>query len=138
MKYRDYFKFALVRNPWDRLVSCYFDKIVAKKMFHHLHGMEFDAFVDYVATRNLRTIDRHLRLQTCLMPSNDLDFIGRFENLTEDVNEIFRRLHIDVQQQPHLNSSKHAHYSEYYNDHTRELVAKIYRDDVERFEYSFD
>ena len=66
-EYNHYFKFCFVRNPWDRLVSCYKNKIsfdesakgtqvennfirYLKKIKAFKQGMTFDEFVDVVSS----------------------------------------------------------------------------------------
>lgn len=137
-RFEGYFKFALVRNPWDRLLSCYFDKIVGRKMFHEHHGKSFEEFIEYVAGLDLRTADDHLRLQACVFPIDEVDYVGRFERLHDDVTTIFSRLGIHGARLPHRNRSQHDHYSRYYDARTRELVGRIYAQDIDLFEYLFE
>jgi hypothetical protein len=66
-----------------------------------------------------------------------VDFVGRFENLQEDFNEICLRLEIPEVRLPFENRSKHRHYKEYYNQHTIQLVGDAYKEDIELLHYDF-
>ena len=62
--------------------------------------------------------------------------MGRFERLEDDARVIFDRLGIRATV-PHQNRSRHEHYRQYYDDHTRALIEEHFRDDIDAFGYSF-
>ena len=93
-EYRDYFRFAFVRNPWDRLVSCYSNKF--SDMGKGLGGprqraeefspdMSFAEFVEAVHATPDEEANPHFRSQHAVVcdPQGRVmaDFVGRFENL---------------------------------------------------------
>lgn len=139
-KYKKYFKFAFVRNPWDRVVSCYCNKVLTQGQysFRECFGKGFDYFVDYISRQNLETADAHIRLQTALIPLDKVDFVGRLENFNEDLLYVMSMLGLNHVAIPHKNKTHHTHYSTYYTKKTRRIIAEKYRKDIEAFGYQFE
>jgi hypothetical protein len=124
--FNHYFKFSFVRNPWGRLVSWYFFK---------RPKVPFRAWI-----KNLPKSGGQERLQYDYLHKGGkllVDFIGRFENLQEDFNYVCDKIGIPPQQLPHRNKTKHKHYTEYYDDEARAIVAELYAKDIEYFGYEF-
>lgn len=148
-KFRAYFKFAFVRNPWDRLVSSYFflqrggmnevDRAwAAENLAAH---PTFDNFVHEWLTDENAMRFPHFRPQAFYLAGPDgkvmMDFVGRFEAIGDDFAEVVRRLGRETVL-PVSNKSEHAHYSTYYDDETRRIVGRVYARDAEIFGYRFD
>ena len=67
-----------------------------------------------------------------------VDFVGRFENLTEDFRKICSSIGLTGVELKHQNKSARGHYQEYYDLETRDLVARHWERDIDLFKYSFD
>ena len=63
--------------------------------------------------------------------------VYRYENFTSDLQKILTRFEI-AKAIPSVNKSGHQHYSTYYSEMTREIVRKIYAEDIRRFGYTFE
>ena len=138
-KHKDYFKFAFVRNPWARVVSCYFDKVKeGHNVFEVCFDQDFECFVDFIAKQDLKTADRHIRLQTALIPVDEVDFIGHTENFANDMRYVMTVLGFANLEIPHKHSSQHEHYSHYYTERTKKIIARKYKKDIEAFGYTFE
>lgn len=145
-KYSDYFIFASCRNPYERVVSAWnylqrdFDTKY-KRSFPK--GLSFKDTLLNLPEQKEGVYDyAHItECQTdCILNSSGTpitDMIIKFENLQEDFNIVCDKIGIPHQQLPHKNKSKHKHYTEYYDDETKQIVAKRYAKDIVYFGYEY-
>jgi len=138
------FKFAFVRNPWDLQVSSFHH--IRRERPHLMAGHDdFETFLRYKFDPN-RPYQFHI--DTSIEPQSDylvdlhgrvaVDFIGRYENFAADFGEACRRIGIAPPPLTHRRRAKNrGEYRRYYSDATAELVAGRFRQDIDRFDYSF-
>ena len=129
------FSFAFVRNPWDWELSHY--KYILRKPRHpnHDEAKRLGTFSEYVRWR----CDRKFQLQKSFVVHQGkrvVDFVGRFESLDADFQEVARRLNISAKLK-RLNQTRRSVYQEHYDDRTRELIANTFAADIEEFGYEF-
>ncbi|MFZ9061676.1 MAG: sulfotransferase family 2 domain-containing protein [Steroidobacteraceae bacterium] len=130
-------KFAFVRNPWDRLVSWY--AYLLKDTTHRRHRQVAAGSFEDFARAELRRDDRSQWWMIANQAGElGLDFVGRFENLEQDVAEVCRRLGLPVAPLPRENVSTRRPYQEYYSRELAVLVGVRWAREVEAFGYRFD
>lgn len=144
-----YFKFAFVRNPWDRLYSAYRylksggwneeDKIWSET---HLTGCnDFKSFVkERLTDKNIMKHIHFMSQHHFICDTNGhllIDYLAYFETINDDYNKIADKLRIDSKLNHH-NASPVASYLSAYNDETRKIVADVYSKDIALFGYEFD
>jgi hypothetical protein len=139
----DYFKFAFVRNPWDRTVSCWKKNAPGYKSFSSF----LDALPYLDSPRKSKMGRKRRGVIWHSLPQLDhicdakgkliVDYVGRFENLQEDLGIVCDKLGIAEKKLPHCNKSKHKPYWEYYTDSRRRFVYELYKREIEYFGYKF-
>jgi chondroitin 4-sulfotransferase 11 len=161
-----YFKFAFVRNPWARVVSCYLDKVVnpndrASKILDRFPELPpnapFADFVHFLAETeggSDRYADRHWMSQYRFVADEEgtplsIDHVGRSEGLQEEFRHVCRRLDLPEIELPYLNTrhgwrgsvsdveEHRAYYRDFYTSETRAQVARRYERDIDLFGYEY-
>lgn len=133
----DYFRFAFVRNPFDRFVStCAF-----------LNRQNPNFRANSLQWMKVALGRPAFRARILMTPQSDLlsdatgelgvNFVGRYETLQTSLDTIFDQLGLPLVQLNVRNSSEHTHYREYYDDHLRSLVEQLYFTDLQNFNYTY-
>lgn len=150
---KGYFKFTYVRNPYERLVSCYESKYhTDKKRFQrklleydtYLFGYirednGFDNFIKRIAKIPESCMDCHFGSQYALTHDKRgrklVDYIGPYENIEEDYKKIQEKY--GLKELPHYNKTggEKRDWRSYYTLETAEIVYKKYKKDFENFGY---
>jgi hypothetical protein len=133
----DYFKFAFVRNPFDRFVSY----------------CAFMTRADGAFLKNPQQVMRYILFQARPMqhvlfqPQHTFvtdadgtmlaDRVGRVEDMQSSYDAICERIGIPTASLGQVNSSRRGSYRDYYDQPLIDGVAELYRRDLELFGYEF-
>jgi len=154
-----YFKFAFVRNPYSRLLSCYLDRILTtssnpSRQFRkdikniHLTGSDisFTMFLETICKQKSPKQNSHWRDQSddILFDMVPFDHIAKFENLWEEMafisTQVFGKVH-PLMEDRNINASPKKTDSdkkilEYYDQRLADMVYERFRADFENFGYA--
>jgi O-antigen/teichoic acid export membrane protein len=147
-KFGKFYKFTFVRNPWDRLVSTYFflqrggmdpqDKQWAASNLANYPT--FESFVKGWLTPESINTWVHFYPQHYFICDDagevKLDFVGRMENIEADFAVVANQVHCK-NQLVKVNVGNQRHYSYYYTDELKDIVARVYARDIALFGYEF-
>jgi hypothetical protein len=134
-KYPQYYKFTCLRNPWDRMVSCW--KMFTKKRIPDLkhtfqisdHNLSFEEFLDQAFEKR----NHHWEPYNKYLPINnnkpDLDLIIEIKNINQGWDIIKQVLDIDTNIKVR-NKTDHYYYKEYYRKYYWKKVEKEFYEEL--------
>lgn len=155
-QYNAYYKFAFVRNPWDRLFSLYNFMTHSKEI--NRQGQIFDqeeaerrGFKWFLLENRMKStrvklygVDLNVCQQTT--PQLDwlsdgdkliVDFVGTYENLQQDFQLVSDSLKLDATL-PWENKHTRRRYIDVYDNEMIDFVAHYHKKDIDMFGYTFD
>lgn len=136
------FKFAFVRNPWDRTLSLYSHYIQKSTKYNDWKKQGFDFWaintLEHLHT-HIRWGEDHFLTQQVEWLEPGVDFVGRFEYLIEDFNEVSKHIGNKAQiKHNRRTSTNHKNYKDVYTEEAKEKVAKVFARDIDYFGFTFD
>jgi len=134
-KKEDWYVFAVIRNPFDRVVSFY----------HHMlvHRNLSSTFNDWVCHHLEKEFFAQKTTYKSMFYYNDelcIDHFIRQENIEHDSKIVFNRLGIvdyNISHQKHNTNRTEYDYRKYYNKKTKKIVSKLFEWDINYFGYKF-
>ena len=132
--WNEYYKFTWVRNPWDLAVSRFFFDREKERTEETSFPVWIEKLSKQLWRRDILAKFTHVSGEPAM------DFVGRYENLTEDFNTVCQQLGLGELSLGHYKkrSVKKVHYSEFYNDAAVNIVAEKQRKAIDYFGYTFE
>lgn len=132
------FTFAFQRNPWDRMISgwLYYNRSLKNKKRHP--ELDLYTFLDAgMHGRIVKAIFRPVH-QYIYDGQHTVDKLLRFENFAEDAKMICEMIGYPGKKILHSNKTQNRlEYQEYYNDKTKDMVARHFARDIKEGGYEF-
>lgn len=152
-EFADYVKFTVIRNPWDRVTSCFRDKMEKPSnvefwqtplaILTGKNEARFEDFVQFISTVPDTHSDPHWRSQYGTLVNGSktkllVDHVARLDTLNDSMAELEKLtgVHFALEQ---LNATKSASssYRTYYSAETALAIGDRYVDDISFFDFKY-
>jgi hypothetical protein len=153
------FKFTFVRSPYDRILSCWKNKIFkpsgfdrddqryksklailnsgfGQERFSNL-DISFGEFVESIVEQESNDMDRHWAPMVDLLRPDlvNYDYIGKVESFEQNINFLCGKKGWKTPKQVHINQSKVKTPSDFSDAYIKKLIYQRYECDFQYFEY---
>lgn len=143
-KWDNAYKFTVVRNPWDRVVSQYKFRSKTNKSKMKVNPIPFNDWVKKVFQENDpfyfgKRPQMYIPQVEWLKNHDgkiDVDRIIRFENLDKEFKDVADYIGVN-NKLPHLNSTEQVNYRDFYDEKTKAIVSSWFKEDIETFGYKY-
>jgi hypothetical protein len=145
--WNSYFKFCVIRNPFDKVVSAFhFFQGMEERGFHKMpvgpaesEIERFRSWVEIEIGKRRRVVDRYCYT---IKDSICVDYFIRFENLKHDIGEVCKRVEVPLQLASLPNFVSRFRPQEiplldYYDEPTRQVVERVFDFELAEFGYQF-
>jgi hypothetical protein len=135
-EWASHFKFAFVRNPFDRFISYCAFMTRMQGQFEQRPQQVMRHFIANPPPQHVLFYPQHTFVtdQSGALLS---DYIGRVETMQESYDQICARIGIPTATLERVNPSKRLDYRQYYDQELIDGVARLYSRDIELFGYEF-
>lgn len=165
--WNNYFKFTVVRNPWDQVVSRFCHKealrkepldkrirwhkilrnifnstayiFILKKMLIKKSHRTDDSFFKFIRLYNKQLTNTMFYFDKKGNPI--CDFYMRFENLDNDYKKVCNLIGIPNEKLPKTKNKvrkNKPHYSNYYDENTKEMIFNLFQKEIDFWGYKFE
>jgi len=137
----EYFKFTVIRNPFDKMVSAFFhfekhrksDKYSSDKL------TDVERFRNWVRSGG-KIIDKHIY---SIAGKVAVDYVIRYENLKNDLAAVCQKLNLDcdLNELPNLKAEfrdRSLPVKAFYDLETEQYVRRLYEFELQQFGYQLD
>ena len=129
--YKNYRRFCIIRNPYDRAVSAYYYKFKEQQM----DVKTFIHYLENISSEEFKHKDNiHLMPQSNFIQNNDI--LIHFEYLQEELKKLQRYLPLDFSKLIHSNQSiGRKHFLDLFDKKDIEIINKVYKNDFKLLNY---
>ena len=150
--WNDYFKFSFVRNPWDRIYSMAKMKwndmeirgnnINVNNYVNFINKMKYELPLFSESISRLHMYNNNYKENSvyCNILNEELDFIGKFENLEQDFQIICKNIGLKsdlIIDERKKVDPRFENYTMVYNKRSIKQIEQLYKNDLTRFNYTF-
>ncbi len=144
--FQDLFKCAVIRNPWDRMISLYFSphrgkinwdrdnfvnmikQIKPLQYYIYDHSNSSSGWLEFIFSKK-KKMDQ---------PDQHIDYLLQFERLDDDFKKLCELLDIPFKELPVRNRSDHGHFMQYYDEKLKDIVGRKFKEEIDFFGYDFE